>query len=102
MYATKAGEAAIRQLYDRALASLPFPHEERTVTTASFGSTHVTLCGPPSARPLLLWHGTAAPAPYMLAALQPLVERFRIYCPDIPCQGAPAQTVFIVTMARPN
>lgn len=87
LYRSAAAEASIAQVYDAALQALPFAHEERIVETASFGSVHVTVCGPPEAPPLVLWHGTAAPGPYMLTSMGPLVERLRIYVPDIPCQG---------------
>lgn len=88
LYSSAAGEAALSSLYDTTLAALPFPHEERWVQTA-FGRVHVVVCGPPARRPLLLWHGATAPAPFMLCApsLHPLVDRFRVYCPDLPCHG---------------
>ena len=88
LYSSAAGEAALSRLYATTLAALPFPHEERWVQTA-FGRVHVVVCGPPAARPLLMWHGATAPAPFMLCApsLRPLVERFRVYCPDLPCHG---------------
>lgn len=87
LYASVAGEAALRRHYDAGLAALKFPHEERQLDTPSFGRAHVTVCGPLGAPPLLLWHGTASPAPFMLPTVPELVERFRVYCPDIPCQG---------------
>lgn len=89
LFSTAAGEAALRRLYAATLAALPFPFEERWVQTASFGRAHVVVCGPPAGHPLLLWHGSTAPAPYMLCtpSLRPLVDRFRVYCPDLPCHG---------------
>ncbi len=88
LYSSAAGEAALRRLYATTLAALPFPHEERWVQTA-FGRVHVVVCGPSDGRPLLLWHGATAPAPFVLCApsLRPLVARFRVYCPDLPCHG---------------
>lgn len=86
LYTNTAGEAKLKQHYDATLASLPFPHEERWVDT-SFGRAHVVVCGAPDAPPLVLWHGTAAPAPFMLLAVQPLLQHYRVFCPDIPCQG---------------
>ncbi|KAL4457788.1 hypothetical protein ABPG75_012653 [Micractinium tetrahymenae] len=89
LYASAAGEAALRQLYNSTAAALPLPHKERLVHTASFGRAHVLICGPPAAPPLMLWHGATTPAPFMLAApsLAPLVQRFRIHAPDIPCHA---------------
>lgn len=88
VYSSAAGEEAIRQLYAKALGALPFPHDQLLVDTPSFGTVHVVVCGDPSAPPLVLWHGTASPAPFALLSFQPLVARFRVYAPDLPCQGA--------------
>lgn len=89
LYGSAAGATALRRLYDATLAALPFPHEQRLVRTASFGHAHVVVCGPSGAPPLVLWHGATTPAPFVLAApsLAPLVQRLRIYAPDIPCHG---------------
>ncbi|KAL4451883.1 hypothetical protein ABPG75_007545 [Micractinium tetrahymenae] len=87
LYSSAEGEAALRRLYDDTLAALPFQHEERWVDTPSFGRAHVLVAGPEGAPPLMLWHGTAAPGPLMLRAFDPLVKRFRVYCPDIPLQA---------------
>lgn len=89
LYSSPAGEAALHRLYAATLAALPFAHEERWVQTASFGRVHVVVCGPPAGLPLLLLAGATAPTPFMLCApsLRPLIERFRVYCPDLPCHG---------------
>lgn len=89
LFSTAAGEAALHLLYAATLAALPFSYEDRWVQTASFGRDHVVVCGPPAGHPLLLWHGSTAPPPYMLCtpSLRLLVDRFRVYCPDLPCHG---------------
>ena len=87
LYHSAAGEQELRAHYDRTLAALPFPHEERFVETPSFGRVHVVVAGPPAGPPLVLWHGTATPAPFALGAFAPLVDHFRVYAPDLPCQG---------------
>ncbi|PRW44324.1 alpha beta hydrolase [Chlorella sorokiniana] len=63
--------------------------QQQQQQTASFGRVHVVVCGPPAGPPLLLRHGTTAPAPFMLCApsLGPLLDRFRVYCPDLPCHA---------------
>lgn len=88
LYESEEGEQELGAHYTAALAGLPFSHEERFVDTHTFGRVHVVAAGPPTAPPLVLWHGTAAPAPFALAAFQPLTQHFRVYAPDIPCQGA--------------
>jgi hypothetical protein len=56
LYRSAAGEAAIRALYEKTLACLPFVCESGLVPTA-YGSVHVLVCGPAAAQPLVLWHG---------------------------------------------
>ena len=87
VYRNEAGRQQISSLYSRTLEALPFAHQELDVRTSSFGRVHVVVCGPPQAPPLMLWHGAAAPAPFMLTDCKPLAERYRIYAPDLPCQG---------------
>ncbi|PRW44524.1 oxidoreductase [Chlorella sorokiniana] len=90
LYFSPAGEAELWRHYDAAVATLPAPHTERYVQTASFGRVHVLECGPTDAPPLVLWHGTACPGPFMLSAgfgFRALTERFRVIVPDIPLQS---------------
>lgn len=87
MVTSAAGAAALKQLYDETLAALPLPHECRWVHT-SFGRTHVLVVGPANAPPVIVFHGTACPAPFMLAGMGPeLPQRCRVYIPDIPGQA---------------
>jgi pimeloyl-ACP methyl ester carboxylesterase len=43
--------------YDRVLRNWPVPFEERFLETPS-GKTHILVCGSPTGRPLLFFHGT--------------------------------------------
>lgn len=98
IYASLAGERALRARYTAALAGLPFPHHERLVITGSYGAVHVTMAGHPAAAPLLLWHAAALPGPLLLAAFAPLASRFRVIAPDFPCQpGSRSQPVVLDT-----
>lgn len=87
LYYGPAGEAALARLYDREMSRLPLPCEQLSVDTPTFGRAHVLACGPADAPPAVLWHGTAAPGPFMLSSMVQLAERFRVYVPDIPCQA---------------
>jgi hypothetical protein len=94
IYGSKAGEHELERLYRKTLAALPFACLERDVQTR-FGRAHVIVCGPPEGAPLMLWHGAAAPAPFMLDSCKLLAEHYRVYAPDLPCQG---QSGFMFTM----
>ena len=85
-YRSAAGRAALHAHYNKALAALPYQHEEKLVET-SFGTAHVLVCGPADAPPLVLWHGMAVPGPFMIRTLDPLVQHYRVYAPDHPFQG---------------
>jgi len=58
-FKTPAGEAAYRAAYDSELRSWPVPCEEIDVA-GLFGTTHVLVCGPTTAPPLVLLHGYMA------------------------------------------
>ncbi|EFN53901.1 hypothetical protein CHLNCDRAFT_136076 [Chlorella variabilis] len=85
-YRSAAGRAALHAHYNKALAALPYQHEEKLVET-SFGTAHVLVCGPADAPPLVLWHGMAVPGPFMIRTLDPLVQHYRVYAPDHPFQA---------------
>jgi hypothetical protein len=93
IYRSAAGEAAVHAAYSRALAEIPFPHEEKLVGT-SFGDAHVLVAGPADGQPLCVWHGFGVTGPCMWRMLRPLVEagRFRVFVPDQPYQGTFAAT----------
>lgn len=97
---SSTGERALRAHYTAALASLPFPHQERLVITDSYGAVHVTMAGHPAAAPLLLWPAAALPGPLLLAAFAPLASRFRIIAPDFPCQREPGPRPHVWPSAR--
>lgn len=87
LYYSPKGEAALAELYTEELSRLPLPYEQLSVDTPSFGRAHVLACGPRDAPPAVLWHGTASPGPFMLSAMAPLAQRFRLFVPDLPCQA---------------
>ena len=93
LYRSAAGQAALHAHYNKALAALPYQHEEKLVET-SFGTAHVLVCGPADAPPLVLWHGMAVPGPFMIRMFDPLVQHYRVYAPDHPYQGALKQQRF--------
>jgi pimeloyl-ACP methyl ester carboxylesterase len=67
--------------YDAVMRTWPVPFEERDVATG-FGTTHVVVCGPESAPPLVLLHGAATTAAMWGSIIAPLSSSFRCYCID--------------------
>ena len=57
------------------------PFEERDVATG-YGTTHIVVCGPASAPPLVLLHGAATTAAMWASIIAPLSESYRCYCVD--------------------
>ncbi|MGY6535230.1 MAG: alpha/beta fold hydrolase [Pararhodobacter sp.] len=73
-------------VYDRWLALLP-AGVARTEVQTRFGPTNVLVAGPEDAPPLMIHQGGNFPNPATLHWFAPLMDRFRVYAPDLP--GAP-------------
>lgn len=83
-FRTPAHEAACLAWYDRQLAALPVPHDERDVDTVA-GRTHLVLAGPPDGEPLVLVHGGGASAAMLRDEIAYYASAgFRVLAPDIP------------------
>jgi len=93
IYRSPESQAAIEAMYDRQVAKLPFPVEDRYVDTR-FGRTHLLLGGPKDAPPLVVFHGGNDTNPSSLGWIAPLVREFRIIAPDTighPGRSAPVR-----------
>jgi len=88
-FKTPEGEAEFLAAYDAELALWPVPHEELDVRSR-FGTTHVVVCGPETAPPLVLLHGYMA----TLTMWSPNIARFskdhRVYAIDV--MGQPGKS----------
>jgi pimeloyl-ACP methyl ester carboxylesterase len=67
--------------YDAVLAGWPVPYDEVDVVTDA-GDTHVIVCGPASAPPLMLLHGTTTTAVMWRPVVEALSASYRCYCVD--------------------
>ena len=81
-----AGRAALLAVYVRWLALLPAGVARIEVQTR-FGPTNVLVAGPEDAPPLVIHQGGNFPNPATLHWFAALMDRFRVYAPDLP--GAP-------------
>lgn len=93
-FRTPAGEAAFLAAYDAAMASWPVPFESLDVQSR-FGRTHVVVCGPADAPPLVLLHGYMATSTMWSPNVLAWSRDYRVYaidvmgqagrsCPDVP------------------
>ena len=79
----KSHNAEVRYLaaYDRVLALWPSSFESRFVPT-SFGSTHVIICGPENAEPLVLLHGFGVNVSMWIPMMATLSQSYRVHALD--------------------
>jgi 2-hydroxy-6-oxonona-2,4-dienedioate hydrolase len=82
IFQNEQARSIIENAYERFRARIGVATESTTVTTR-FGSTHVLCAGPRHAPPLVVVHGALASSAHVLGELGPLLERFRVYAPDV-------------------
>lgn len=80
-YRSESARAEAAASYDGILARWPVPHATRFVET-SYGATHVIVCGPAEARPLVMLHGLGTNATSWFKVVPPLAARYRVYLVD--------------------
>lgn len=74
-------EVRYMQAYDDVLALWPVPYKSMFVDTR-FGRTHIIVCGPEDAPPLVLLHGFGVNATMWIPLIANLSKHFRIYALD--------------------
>ncbi len=82
MFKNPEHQARFFAVYDATLALWPVPVESITVPTR-FGTTHVNVCGPADAPPLVLLTGQGASSMIWYANVATLSQAHRIYAVDI-------------------
>ena len=94
-FKTPRGEGIYLAAYDAALKAWPVPYEERAIPSR-FGITHVVVCGPSDAPPLVLLHGYWSTLTMWRPNVTDLSRRHRIYAIDVmgqPSKSIPAESV---------
>jgi pimeloyl-ACP methyl ester carboxylesterase len=89
-FKTAAGEAAYLAAYDAAMKSWPVPYEEIDVSSR-FGTTHVVVCGPKDAPPLVLLHGYMATSAMWSLNIADFSKGHRVYAIDV--MGQPSKSI---------
>lgn len=82
IYKSEAGAREIEARYREFLSRWPVPNRQFTVPTRE-GDTFIVACGPESAPPLLLFHGSGANATAWLADIAAWSAHFRVYAVDM-------------------
>ncbi|MCH7716298.1 MAG: alpha/beta hydrolase [Gemmatimonadetes bacterium] len=81
-YRSEQARAAVLAAYDDALSRWPVTYETKFIDT-SFGQTHVVVCGPPEAPPLVLLHGAVGNATAWAPNVASLARGLRLFAPDV-------------------
>jgi pimeloyl-ACP methyl ester carboxylesterase len=89
-FKTPEGEAAFLAAYDAAMKLWPVPYEEIEIPTR-FGTTHVVVCGPKTAPPLVLLHGYMATSVMWGHNISDFSKNHRVYAIDT--MGQPSKSV---------
>ncbi len=92
IFRNQSARECMQQWYDRFLDRLPPPAERATIDTRC-GPTHVLIYGPPDAPPLMCLHGAVAGAPHALFEIRGLLDRYRVFAPDIVGQSVASAEV---------
>jgi len=83
IYKSEAGRERVLAAYDDATGRLQPPiREQRTVETR-FGNTHVLVCGPEDAAPVMFFHGGNSFNADTLAWFPDVIDQFCVYAPDL-------------------
>jgi pimeloyl-ACP methyl ester carboxylesterase len=82
IYKSAEGERAVRERYLEFLKYWPVPSQHLRVPTRE-GETFIVACGPESAPPLLLFHGSGGNAAMWMGDVAAWSEHFRVYAIDM-------------------
>lgn len=82
IYKGPEARATMEAWFERFRSRLTVPTEARRVSTRT-GETHVLVGGPEDAPPLVLLHGMLISSAHVLAEMEALLARFRVYAVDI-------------------
>ena len=89
-FKTPEGEAQFLSAYDDEMKLWPVPYEQVDVRSR-FGTTHVVICGPKTAPPLVLLHGYMATSVMWSPNIADFSEDYRVYAIDT--MGQPSKSI---------
>ena len=86
VFTSLEGEKEVKTAYQALMKQWPVPYQEQTVITR-FGETHVIVCGPEKAPPIVLLHALLATATSWYRNVEALSQWYRVYVVDIIGEG---------------
>ncbi len=89
-FKTPEGEARYLAAYDAALKLWPVRYDETDIPTR-YGTTHVIVCGPKEAPPLVLLHGYMATSTMWSPNIADFSKDYRVYAIDV--MGQPGKSI---------
>ncbi len=89
-FKTREGEAAFLAAYEDAMRLWTVSYEGISIPTP-FGTTHVVICGPRDAPPLVLLHGYMATSAMWATNITDFSKDFRVYAIDV--MGQPSKSI---------
>ncbi len=92
IYKSTAGRQAILDVYDTILERWPVPYETLSIST-QYGQTFVLACGPESAPPLVLLHGSSSNSAMWIGDVVEYSRHYRVYGVDIPGEPGKSEAV---------
>jgi pimeloyl-ACP methyl ester carboxylesterase len=98
-FKTVEGEAKFLAAYDQEMKLWPVPYEEVDVRSR-FGTTHVVICGPKTALPMVLLHGYMATLTMWSPNIAAFSKDHRVYAIDVmgqPSKSRPNEPIGSVT-----
>ena len=82
IFKSEQGRQAIVDTYDSILTQWPLPYEGLTLSTP-YGSTFAIACGPESAPPLILLHGSSSNSAMWIGDVNVYCRSHRVYAVDV-------------------
>ena len=86
LWKTETGRERLTDWYDQFLAKIDIA-VARVVVPTVHGESHVLIAGPEGAPPLVALHAMRTGSSFFLSEFGSLLERFRVYAPDLPGQS---------------
>jgi len=90
IYRTESHKQRVLAMYDQKLDYWPVSFE-RVYLDTKYGTVHLLISGPDTAKPVLLFHAAAMGAISWADNVKPLVKKYKVFAVDNPGEGGPSE-----------